>query len=741
MKQYIFWILLCFAHYSIAQEVLKGQILDKNNQAIFGANIYWLETQLGTTSNETGTFSIPTHNQTNRLIISYIGFETDTITINNLEFLKHRLREQGELKEVVITEKKKSLGRSYFKPKNVITVNKSELLKAACCNLAESFETNPSIDVSVSDAITGTKQIQMLGLKSPYLLISQEGIPYIRGASQAFGLSFVPGTWINSIAITKGAGSVLSGYESISGQINTNLVAPNNDKKFFVNAYGSLNGRIELNTHVNQSINENWQSGLYLHSNIRERKVDQNDDGFLDSPLARQFNLRNKWVYTDTEKGWVGGLNLQYVYDKKQTGQIDFLPSRDKNTDFAWGSEIKTERIEAAANVGYVWKDMPFQSLGVQTSFNIHDQDSYFGYRPFQIQHNSFYSNVVFSSIIGDTRNKFTTGINFTHDKYEEMVASMDYSRRENNIGAYLEYAYDNIDNLSFTLGLRLDHHNLLGTFLTPRVHMRFAPWGKAALRVSGGKGKRSPNIFTENIALFSTNRNIHILENNGSFYGLDGETAWNYGISFMQGFDLWNQKGDIAVDYYQTRFKDQVVVDWEDPASIRFYNLDGRSFANNLQIELNYNITKKIHLRTAYKHYDTQTQYMDKQTIQPLQAKHRYFANISIETTPNEAGAQWKFDTTYNWIGQQRLPRNYFQASTSADLYSNSYNLINAQITKIFNNGLEVYLGGENLGNIQQDQAIIGADNPFGIGFDSSLAYAPVMGRMFYAGLRFGLE
>ncbi|MGB0892688.1 MAG: carboxypeptidase-like regulatory domain-containing protein, partial [Flavobacteriaceae bacterium] len=287
MKKYLITVLLLIPLVSFSQQTFKGMIMDKNNPkdnlGVFGANVYWLGTTVGTTTNEKGWFTIPYKTKYKKLVISYVGYKTDTITITNLKPIHHYIKEENQLEEVTVSARKKATQKSFLSTANVFTVNADELLKAACCNLSESFETNPSIDVNFSDALTGTKQIQMLGLTSPYLLIAQENIPSVRGASQAFGLTFTPGTWVESIQITKGAGSVVNGYESISGQINAELVKPFSDKKFFLNAYGSLGGRLELNTHFNQKISEKWQTGLYVHGNYRGEKFDRNKDNFLDN--------------------------------------------------------------------------------------------------------------------------------------------------------------------------------------------------------------------------------------------------------------------------------------------------------------------------------------------------------------------------------------------------------------------------------------------------------------------------
>ena len=655
---------------------------------------------------------------------------------------------QDTLQAVKIEAQRKKIQKSLLKTTNTTVLSSKELLKAACCNLAESFETNPSIDVNFSDALTGTKQIKMLGLTSPYLLIAEENIPSVRGASQAYGLSFTPGTWVESIQITKGAGSVINGFESISGQINTELIKPIKDIPFFLNIYGSTDARFEINTHLNKKISDKLATSLFIHGNNRLSKNDMNNDGFLDNPLGNQINILNRWQYTNAEKGWVSFLNFRYMNDKKQAGQLDFNPKTDKFTTNFWGSEINTQRFDFSSKIGYVWPEMPFQSIGFQNAYNSHNQESYFGFREYNIKQDSFYSNLIFNSIISNTLNKFSTGLNFTSDQYKEFVNTNDYSRKDNSLGAFFEYTYDNTDNFSIILGGRIDYQNRMGVFATPRLHARYNPWKDGVLRFSAGRGKRLANIFAENQQLFGSSRKFNILNSSsverlGGAYGLNPEIAWNYGFGFLQKFPIFNMNSDFSIDFYRTDFQNQVVVDlFQTAQQVDFYNLNGNSFANSLQLEFNLEIIKHLNLRTSYKFYDNKTDYNSGNFQRPLQAQNRFFANLEFETHIKEKGQQWKFDYTFNWIGKQQLPvttSNPIQDQLS--FFSPSFSLMNAQITKTFTSVFEIYIGAENFGNYTQKKAILGADNPFGTSFDSSILYAPVFGQMYYAGLRFKVK
>lgn len=730
---------------ALAQEEVTGTIMEANEGnrpiGLAGANVYWQDSPIGTMTREDGSFSLPFSPEYNKLIISFVGFRSDTLTLDRPQVVHHWLRASNVLDEVVVHQKRDAVQKTLFSTQNMVTINSAELLKAACCNLSESFETNPAIDVNFNDALTGTKQIQMLGLTSPNLLITQENLPMVRGASQAYGLTFTPGSWVESIQITKGAGSVVNGYESISGQINTELQKPMTDVPVFVNGYGSLDGRYELNTHFNAKLSDKWAAGLYLHGNRRDSEMDGNRDGFLDGPLGNQINLMNRWQYQDAQKGWVSFLNLRYLRDEKLLGQVGFDPGTDRFATDTWGSEIDTERFDGSLKLGYVFPEMPYQSLGFQTSYSRHMQGSYFGAGTYDIDHKSLYSNLLFNSILGNTMHKFTTGLSFAYDGYDEQVNGDTFDREDRSAAAFFEYSYTNLEKLSLTAGIRFDTHNRLGNFFTPRIHTRYTPWENASLRASFGLGRRAANIFAENQRMFASSRTIELATEGGKVYGLDPEKATNYGLGFIQKFNLFGRPGDVSLDFYRTDFQNQIVVDWEDPTRVRFSNLDGKSYANSFQLEFHQEVLPRLELRTAYKHYDVKTEYQSGLLQKPLQAKNRFFANMGYQTAPKENGSQWRFDYTFNLLGEQRLPST---ASNPEDYrfrdHADGYSLMNAQVTKVFSNAFEVYVGGENLTNFRQYDAILGADDPFGPYFDTTLVYAPVYGRMLYMGFRYKL-
>ena len=732
------------------------EILDNNEVPIVGANIYLVDGSKGVVSDKNGNFLINDIKDAKEFVVSYVGYLNDTLKTKN-KYSKIILKQDSSLEAITIKFKEKSSSVSLLSSANVLKISSEELLKAACCNLAESFETTPSIDVNFSDAISGRKQINMLGLASPNILISIENIPSIRGALNAYGLTFIPGTWIESIQVAKGSGSVVNGYESISGQINAELLKPMSDKKFFANAYYNSMERFELNTHYSAKLTEKIDYGLYLHADKKDNRDDHNNDNFGDAPTGQQINILNRFQYTNAIKGLVGFFDINYVGDERVYGEIDYfdpaiIPGPPIND--SWGGSADSNIIRSTLKFGFVDPEITYRSLGLQLSYSNVDQGADFGNSFHDTRHTSFYSNLVYNSIIGDTRSKIKTGISFAYDDYDESVNNLntsffDLDRTEKSTGAYFEYNYDNLDNLNLSAGIRYDNHNIIGNFISPRLHVRFQALPKTTIKISAGKAKRIANLFSENQKLFYSSREIYFTSANASnellsydYFDMKPEVAWNYGASIIQSFKLFGKDSQLIIDYYITDFKSRVVVDWESPSNILFYNLVDRSYAKSFQAQFSYSLANSIDLLFAYKNTDAKTDYISGRQQNPLTPSNRFFLNLSYDGPSNEKSRKWKFDVTYNHLGKQRIPSTIQNPEIfMLDPFSSKLDLINSQITRVFSDSFEVYLGVENLTNYKQNDGIISNSDPFGQYFDATMIYGPVFGRMSYLGLRYKIN
>ena len=723
--------------HTIAGVVLEETIKGKLNP-IPGATISNLHSNAVGVTDSSGVFTITTEVPA-QLLISYVGFDADTINLNSSDNLTIVLKNAatGKLKEVIVTSRNGRTGVSAFSTLNTLNLGAKELSKAACCNLSESFETSPSVDVSYSDAVTGFKQIQLLGLSGNYTQLLTENVPEIRGLAGSYGLTFIPGPWIEAINLTKGIGSVVNGYESIAGQINIEEKKPDNIDKLFVNAYANNMGRLEANINASHKFNDRWSTALLTHANGVTVKNDYNNDGFLDIPKGSQFNIINRWKYMD-ENGWIGQFAIKYLKDDRTGGQTDFDKNRDKLTTNSYGIGLNAEQMAVTGKLGYVFPRHKYKSFGLIVSANQYNNNSYYGLTEYTGKQKTLYANFIYQSIINNTNHKFRTGLSFSNENYRETYKTLRFSRNEMVPGAFFEYTYTYPEKFTAIAGIRVDEHNLYGLIATPRLHLKYDFSPQTNLRFSAGSGQRVANILAENAGVFVSARQLEIIDPSNQYgYGLDPEKAWNYGVNFIHHFTLNNKKGSIAIDAYRTSFTSQTVVDLDaGTQKIEFYNLDGKSYSNSLQAELNYQPLTKFDVRMAYRWLDVKTTYHGDLLEKPFTAKHRAFVNLAYETAN-----KWKFDYTIQWLSKKRLPSTI---SNPVDLqmpaYSPSYFQMAAQVTKVFTPKFELYIGGENLTNYIQQNAIIDAQYPFSNYFDGSMAWGPVLGRMVYGGLRFKL-
>ncbi len=704
-------------------------------EALPGANVYWQETTIGTSTDAEGVFyianadTLPSH-----LIISMMGFLSDTVLISkpNEMDLQITLKNSVTLNAVEVAEKQNTTINKLFTPINTEVIGGKELLKAACCNLSESFSTNASVDVAFTDAVSGAKKIQMLGLDGIYTQILSENMPMLRGLSATYGLNYIPGTWIENIMVTKGTGSVVNGYESISGQINLEFLKPQHQKKrFFINVYGNEKGRAEANIHLAKKFNTKLTTLLFTHASTNTLKQDMNKDGFLDMPLTQQYSAFNRWDFHN-QKNFEAQFGVKGLYESRQGGQTNFVYSRERDTTNHYGIGINTKVIEAFLKTGFMFPSKPYKSVGIQYSGKWQQQDMFFGLRDYNGEQKNLYANLIYANIIGTTDHKYKLGASYLYDNYNEKFVDTSFTRIESVPGVFAEYTYTHAENFSLVAGLRADYHNNYGLFYTPRLHLRYSPGKKTTLRLSGGRGFRTSNIFVENSSIFASSRIIEMNEE------LKPEIAWNYGLSANQQFKLFGNDAFINLDFFRTDFENQVIVDLDQSVDkVVFYNLNGQSYSHSLQVDFGCEPLEEFALKLAYKWYDVQATYNYELMAKPYVPQHRVMLNMAYTTYMEK----WKFDFTTNWFGKSRIPSTVLNpVEYQLPKYSKEYFLLNAQITKKFRK-FETYLGCENILNYTQKNPIIDAANPFGENFDASMVYAPIEGRVVYIGLRMEIK
>ncbi|MEL7587944.1 MAG: TonB-dependent receptor [Prolixibacteraceae bacterium] len=731
MKRVIVLLLIFITAHGYANPI-KGKVLGFENgvkNILPGANIYWAGTNLGTTANENGEYSIQSIQDNNLLVFSFVGFKTDTIKWSGQKVIDAVLDMNMELDEVTVVQKKKGTHISRLNPIYTTHINGAELHKAACCNLSESFMTNPSVDVSYSDAITGAKQIKLLGLDGTYSQLQTENFPNLRGLATNYGLTYIPGPWLESIQVSKGAASVLNGYESITGQINANFKKPDGIEAFNFNVFASAEGRTEVNSNFAVKLSEKTSTAFFVHHFNFQNRIDENMDSFLDEPLMKQIHLFNQWKY-NSGTGFMVHSGIHYLNEDRIGGQVNFRKDMERNTLNPYGVNVQNERFEGYVKGGYDFKGLR-HSLAFISNFTHHKMGSYYGLNTYSGNEYTLYGNLVHTFSIDPMNvHSLNSGASIIVDQADEILNQNSINTNDFVPGVFSEYTYKPNLKLTLMVGLRADFHNTLGTFVTPRVHLRYGPNELLTFRASAGKGYRSPRIMAENSFLLANSRSLNFTENKIL------EEAWNYGASINLKIPWTERPMNLNAEYFRTDFANQLVIDRESSASqILLTALDGQSFANSYQLELQYELLPRLDITAAYRVNDVRQTINHELVRKPLVSKYKGLMTLNY----SDRLKKWMFDYNAQLNGGGRLPIVAGSQLNSPTEFP-SYTVINAQVTRYFRYW-NLYAGAENLLDYTQDHPVLDAERPFGNEFDATRIWGPVMGRRFYAGIRITLN
>jgi len=637
-------------------------------------------------------------------------------------------QKQVELKDVEISTKKAT--RLDMSAMNVEVINSGDLVKDACCNLSESFENTATVDVNFTDAVSGAKEIRMLGLDGVYTQIMIENIPSIRSLGNTFGLTYIPGPLMSSIQVNKGAGSVVNGYESMTGQINVELKKPQTADRFFGNLFVNQDLRTELNLISATKINDKWSTLTSLNGQISMLKMDMNHDHYLDNPLVKNINLFHRLTYM-SQKVFSFWMGAAATIEDRSGGSVHFKPEENRFTQNDWGMRLRTNRAEVFAKTAFNLPDENF--IGIQYKYIYQNQFGYVGRRDYTGLEHFGYINFIYQLNLNEKDDAFKMGTSFQTDYVTEKFDTFNRTRLEIVPGVFAEtnFSFGRDKKVILVTGVRMDQHNLYGPLFSPRVNLKWNLIYDLSLRISAGRGYRVPTLFAENFGTLANSRQISIDPE------IKMEQAWNYGASLTYKFFLDFREGVISVDYYRTDFINQLIIDLEDTRHLQFYNMHGKSFANAVQAEFSYEVIKRFDVKLAYKYERAITDYKSGRKIIPLRPQHRGLISLQYTTKNNH----WRFNTGLNWFGKTRIPDTSVndevnqRAAKSKDFFQ-----LNTQITFKWNQW-EIYLGGENLLNFSQKNPIIAGDQPFSNQFDASLIWGPLRGAQVFTGVRFSLK
>ncbi len=721
--------------YALAQgQTLQSVIIKSKGEPIPGAILHHPNRQKTFVSDNEGKLVIDVP-AGDKVFVSATGFNPDTLIVPKYSVNPWIIRllpvTQTGVVEIDGEARTTILDLQTINQEMVITSR--ELGKAACCNLAESFETNPVVDVNYSDAVTGARQIQMLGLSGVYAPIQAENVPVTRGIAGNYGLGLLPGPWLQAIRVARGVGSVVNGYESITGQIDADIIGPQSKERLWLNGYFNSFGRGEANAIINESINSKLKSTLLLHGNYWDTRIDRNTDGFLDMPLSNGVAVMNRWKY-QSNSGWMAQAGVKFTYENRQGGQTIFS-KEDRGSTSIYGLGSLTRRLDGFTKLGKASQSKPWRSVGfIQTAWT-HFQDNFFGIRTYNAQQGGYQSQLIGQTIIGNTNRQIRGGFSFMYENTDETLQGLSYLRTEANFGAFLEFTWFLHPKLTLVSGIRADKNNLFGLFFTPRFHAKWDITDDLVLRGVVGQGRRTPFVIAENMGFLASSRVWNLsAPNSRNAYGFNQELATNAGLSITKEGKLAYRPASISLDYYYTNFQRQVVADVLASADkVNFYRVDNGAYAHSIQLQADWKMHRRVDVRLAYRWFDTRVFY---ETVgwrqRPLITPHRAFINVAWAYKTG-----WKADATLQWNGVKLLPATSPQHSEMG-AWSPRYIVLHAQVSKKLGGDSEIYLGGENLLDFVQHPMVIHGERPFHTGFDASIAWGPLMGRMVYIGFRY---
>ena len=708
---------------SICEDVLKAGI--RRNMKVFSVILYKLFVGKSITLQKKliirykGCFK---ERYMRKILIGLLGY---TFVSQQMLAQNDSIADTRELKAVVV---KATNGiKSRFRVDNAEIIGQGQLIRAACCNLGESFTANPSVDVSYSDAATGAKQIKLLGLSGTYVQMLTENVPNLRGAALPYSLGYVPGPWMQSIQVSKGASSVKNGYESTTGQINIEFLKPQGTDGIRANVYQDSELKTEVNLDGSVHLNERLSTATLLHFENRQTDHDGNGDGFMDMPKLRQYNVMHRWAYVSPR--WISQLMLRGLHDERNGGQSR-KHSATASSEPLYTTGVKTNRYEAQWKNGFTLNADHNTSVALMLHGSWHDADNMFGRTEYDVTQKNGYAQLMFETDITEHHN-LSVGVSLNHDYYDErfnplgaLARAESTVSKETTPGLYAQYTYKLGEKLTVMPGVRWDHSNRYGGFFTPRLHVKYSPNSIVTLRTSVGKGYRSPHALAENVSLLASGREIFVSPD------LKQEEAWNTGVSLGFNIPLFGRNLELNAEYYYTDFVHQMIMNFDGASgqhTLRFENLNGKSYSHTFQVDATYALFSGMTATAAFRLNDVKCTYDGSLRQKPLTSRYKGLLTLSYKT-PLEL---WQFDVTGQLNGGGEL---YDQSSYTA------YFQLQAQVTREFHR-FSLYLGGENLTNYKIDDPIRHAHHPWSAAFDATQVWGPVTGAMAYVGVRFKLE
>lgn len=723
-----------------AQEWIRGVVTNEEDIILPGAQVWVLgEEQKAVFADKFGDYQLPWPGRPCTLITRFVGYRPDTLELAQPGYRHIQLAPEAALETVTVQGRREGQYLSTLTPVKTEVVTAAELQKGACCDLAGCFNTNGTVQAATTNVVTNAKELRILGLGGVYNQVLFDGFPLAMATSYTYGMSTLPGPFVEAINISKGANSVLQGWEGITGQINVETKIPDDSPRLFANAYINSFGERQFNA-IGTRKGQKVRQMLAGHAVLPAGRVDRDEDGFLDLPLLQRYSFyyRVHQGYAE-DRGWSSSAGARYVHEHRLGGQQGYQAARDNGSAEVYGQWVDFQQPEAWLRLAHRWDER--QRMVFFLSGQYHQQDSWYGllqYRARQQMANATLQYERMSARGDDLR----MGVSGRYLSLEENLTfkvnplalpqAGDYLRQDQMAGVFVEqisYFFDR--RLTWIAGLRYDHHQEVGGRWTPRTLVKADPWEGTSIRGSLGYGWRMANVFSENVFLLASNRRVLFTER------LQPEGAWNSGVNLTQRLEWGRFTGRFGLDYYETHFTNQIFPDYDRAPDLAVMsNFRGTSISRAFQTDLDINHPLGWQIKLAYNYLDVFRDTERGREVLPFNPRHRVMGVVSL-TPP---GRPWQADAHAHWYGQQQLPSTLGNPEIhQRPNQSDSYSLVTAQFTWRFARW-DIYGGCENIFDFRQKRPVLGWQDPFGPYFDTAFAWGPTRGREFYLGLRMSL-
>jgi outer membrane receptor for ferrienterochelin and colicins len=741
----------------LAQDAsIHGEVTIEGDPAPF-VNIYLKDTQLGTSTDDTGTYSIQNlKSGTYILMATSIGFRPyrTTLKLGEGEQLEHSFSLETateSLDETVVTGTLKPVNR-LESPVPVEVYSPVFLKKNPTPSIFEALQNINGVRPQINCNVCNTGDIHINGLEGPYTLVLIDGMPIVSGLGTVYGLSGIPNSLIEQIEIIKGPASTLYGSEAVGGLINiitkNSLSAPEFFADGFVTGWGEYNmdvgARATLGKRVDLLLGVNYFN--------YEEPIDNNGDNFTDVTLQQRVSLFQKWDFR-RDYSRIFTLPGRFFYEDRWGGEMQWTPEF-RGGDEVYGESIYTRRWEILGKYQLPLEEKMLLSF----SYNDHHQNSVYGILPFLADQRIGFGQLTWDKTLESHDLLLGTSVRYNYYDDNTAATATPEANAPDEVWIPSFFVQDEIglsDSHAMLLGVRYDYDQRHGSIFTPRVAYKYKLSDHDILRLNAGTGFRVVNLFTEEHAALTGARDVVVTES------LKPERSMNVNLNYLK--KIYADNGvfvGIDASAFYTYFTNSIIPDYDtDPNLIIYDNLKGKSVSRGLSANVDMSFPSGLKVLVGATFQDVSNTENGITRRQILTENFMGTWNISYEFR----SAHMSVDYTGNLFGPMRLP--LLGELDPRREFSPVWSIQNIQFTYKGLKNFEVYGGIKNLLNWTpnkgnpfiiaragdpfdknvvfdgQGNAVATEENPYALTFDPSYVYGPNQGIRGFFGLRYRLD